>query len=203
MRPYGHWPAQEDSGILLNRLTRIGLAHAKWTVLVVAMAVALSAAGVAMAQSDEEGARELFHETSASFDIRLQVEPAEMIAGVAHFMVTVLAAGDSAPVKGAIVNIVGTARDGSAVQSRAVSTPRSPGIYEANLVLEPGGLWAISFDVNKEGLGSASHEVSLLVRDLPLSAGLAGTFLWLLTTAALVGGGLYLWRRSRAALARR
>ena len=189
-----------DRGISFRR---IGPSHAKWTALVIAIVAAFCVAGSAMAQSVEEGARELFHETSATFDMRLQVEPAEVIAGVAHFMVTVLAAGDSAPVDGAIVNIVATARDGSAVQSRAVSAPTSPGIYEANLVLEPGGLWAISVDVNQESLGSASHEVSLDVGELPLSAGTAGTVLWLLTPAALVGGGLYLWRRSRAALSRR
>lgn len=172
-------------------------------VLVIAVVAAFSVAGSVWAQSDEEGGRELFHETSGPFDIRLQVEPVEVVAGVVHLVVTVLAAEDSAPVDRAVVNIVATGREGSAVQSRAVSVPASPGIYEANLVLEPGGLWAVAVEVSEESLGSAAHEVSLAVRELDLSAGLVGTILWLLTTAALVGGGMYLWRRSRAALSRR
>ena len=192
-----------DSGISLHRFRRSGPAHARLLFVVMAAATALSVAGVAIAQTDEDGARELFHETSGTFDIRLQVEPAEVVAGVVHFVLTVLVAGDSAPVDGAIVNIVATDPEGSAVQSRAVSAPGSPGIYEANLVLEPGGLWSIAVDVNEEGLGSASHEVSLAVAELDLSAGLAGTILWLLTTVAFVAGGMYLWRRSRAALSRR
>lgn len=169
--------------------------------MAIAAATALSVAGVAMAQEDE-AARELLHETSRTFDIRLQVEPAEVLAGVVHFVVVVLAAGDSTPVEGAVVNIVATDPGGSAVQSRAVSTPRNPGVYEANLVLEPGGLWTISLDVTVEGVGSASHEVSLSVAELDLSAGLAGTALWLLTTVTLVVGGMYLWRRSKDALSR-
>jgi hypothetical protein len=76
-------------------------------------------------------------------------------------------------------------------------------MYDANLALEPGGQWTVSVEVSKDGMGSASHEVSLTVADLPLSAGLAGTLLWLSTTAVLITGGMYLWRRSRAALSRR
>jgi hypothetical protein len=191
-----------DSVFSARRFAGIDAAHARLLSVVIAAATALSVAGVAMAQEDE-AARELLHETSGTFDIRLQVEPAEVLAGVVHFVVAVLAAGDSTPVEGAVVNIVATDPEGSAVQSRAVSTPINPGVYEANLVLEPGGLWTISLDVTVAGVGSASHEVSLSVAELDLSAGLAGTALWLLTTVALVVGGMYLWRRSRAALSRR
>jgi hypothetical protein len=170
--------------------------------LVIATTTAFSVASVAMAQEDT-AARELLHETSGNFDVRLQVEPAEVVAGVVHFVVAVLAAGDSTPVEGAVVNIVATDSEGSAVQSRAVSAPRNPGVYEANLVLEPGGPWAISVDVDEEGLGSTSLEVPMTVAELELSAGWVGTILWMVTTAALVAGGLYLWRRSRTALSRR
>ena len=114
-----------------------------------------------------------------------------------------LVAGESTPVVGAVVNIVATASDGSALQSRAVSEPSRPGIYDANLSMEPGGLWTITVEVSKDGLGTVSHEVSLTVGVLPLSAGLVGSLLWFLTTAALVGGGMYLWRRSRTALSGR
>ncbi len=207
MRPYEHCPVQEtravDSDILLLRVWRTGRAHVKWTVLVVAMALAISTAGLAVAQEDDGTARELLHETSGSFDIRLRVEPAEVVAGVVHLVVAVLAAGDSKPVEGAVVDIVATDSEGSAVQSRAVSAPRSPGVYQANLVLEPGGLWAISVVVDEEELGSANLEVSLTVAELELSAGWVGTILWMVTTAALVAGGLYLWRRSRTAMSRR
>jgi hypothetical protein len=191
-----------DSGVQY-RIRRIRPVRATLLALVLAIVAALSVAGVAVAQVDEETTRELFHETSGSFNIKLDIEPVEVMAGVVHFIVTVLEAGDSTPVEGAVVNIVATGRDGSAVQSRAVSAPGRAGLYDANLVLEPGGVWAVVVDVSKEGLGDASHEVSLDVKVLDLSAGLVGTLLWLFTTLALVGGGLYLWRRSRAALSRR
>jgi hypothetical protein len=168
-----------------------------------ALAAILSFANAVSAQGEVEGARELFRVTVEPFELALSVEPAEVVAGFIHLSVTLLVAGESTPVMGAVVNVVATASDGSALQSRAVSEPTRPGIYDANLSMEPGGLWTVTVDVSKDGLGSASHEVSLEVGDLPLSAGLAGTLLWFLTTAALLGGGMYLWRRSRNALSGR
>jgi len=185
---------------LAHRFRRIGLVRPGLIALIVALAAILSVANGISAQVEGEGDRELFRETVEPFELALHVQPAEVVAGVVHLSVTVLVAGESTPVVGAVVNIVATASDGSALQSRAVSEPTRPGIYDANLSMEPGGLWTVTVDVSKDGLGSASHEVSLVVGNLPLSAGLAGTLLWFLTTAALVGWGIYLWRRSRTAL---
>jgi hypothetical protein len=179
------------------------LVRPRLTALVMALAAILSFANVVSAQDEGEGARELFRETVEPFELALSVEPAEVVAGFIHLSVTVLVAGESTPVASAVVNVIGTDSQGAALQSRAVSEPSRPGIYDANLSMEPGGLWTVTVEVSKDGLGSASHEVSLVVGNLPLSAGWAGTFLWFLTTAALVGGGIYLWRRSRGALSGR
>jgi|GEM_PF-1670426 hypothetical protein len=188
---------------LAQRFGRIGLVRPGLIALVVALAAILSVTNTVSAQGEGEGARELFRETVEPFELALSVEPAEVVAGFIHLSVTVLVAGESTPVVGAVVNIVGTASDGSALQSRAVSEPTRPGIYDANLSMEPGGLWTVTVEVSKDGLGTATHEVSLTVGNLPLSAGLVGTLLWFLTTAALLGGGIYLWRRSRTALSGR
>jgi hypothetical protein len=188
---------------LAQRFGRIGLVRPGLIALVVALAAILSVTNTVSAQGEGEGARELFRETVEPFELALSVEPAEVVAGFIHLSVTVLVAGESTPVVGAVVNIVGTASDGSALQSRAVSEPSRPGIYDANLSMEPGGLWTVTVEVSKDGLGTATHEVSLTVGNLPLSAGLVGTLLWFLTTAALLGGGIYLWRRSRTALSGR
>ena len=188
---------------LAQRFGRIGLVRPGLIALVVALAAILSVTNTVSAQGEGEGVRELFRETVEPFELALSVEPAEVVAGFIHLSVTVLVAGESTPVVGAVVNIVGTASDGSALQSRAVSEPTRPGIYDANLSMEPGGLWTVTVEVSKDGLGTATHEVSLTVGNLPLSAGLVGTLLWFLTTAALLGGGIYLWRRSRTALSGR
>lgn len=188
---------------LAHRFRSIGLVRPWLMALVMALAATLSFANAVGSQDEGEGARELFRETVEPFELALSVEPADVVAGFIHLSVTVLVAGESTPVVGAVVNVVGTDSDGSALQSRAVSEPSRPGIYDANLSMEPGGLWSVTVDVSKDGLGSASHEVSLVVGNLPLSAGRAGTLLWFLTTAALVGGGIYLWRRSRGALSGR
>ncbi len=181
----------------------IGLVRPRLMAMAMALAAILSIANAVSAQDEGEGALELFRETVEPFELALSVEPAEVVAGFIHLSVTVLVAGESTPVVGAVVNVVGTDSGGSALQSRAVSEPSRPGIYDANLAMEPGGLWTVTVEVSKDGLGSASHEVSLVVRNLSLSAGLAGTLLWFLITAALVGGGMYLWRRSRGALSSR
>ena len=188
---------------LVHWFRRIGLVRPWLIALVMALTAILSVSNAVSAQGEGEGARELFRETVEQFELALSVEPAEVVAGVVHLAVTVLVAGELTPVVGAAVNIVATASDGSALQSRAVSEPARPGIYDANLSIEPGGLWTVTVDVSKDGLGSARHEVSLVVGDLPLSAGLAGTLLWFLMTVALVGGAMYLWRRSRRALSGR
>ena len=181
-----------------------GISHAYLRLLVLAMSVvvAISAAGIAGAHSDEEP-RELFHVIEGVFDITLEVEPVEILAGIVHFAVTVLVADDLTPVERAVVNVVAISPDGVAIQARAVTAPGPKGIYETNLALEPGGLWSVTVDVHKEGLGNAIHEVSLPVGDLQLSAVLLGTVLWFLTAMALLGGGYYLWRRSRSALSHR
>ena len=83
------------------------------------MVATLTLAGVVGAQGDDGDTRELFHETSRPFEVMLRVEPAEVVSGVVHFVVTVLAVGDSEPVDAAVINIVATDADGSAVQSRA------------------------------------------------------------------------------------
>ena len=187
----------------MHRFRGIGLVCPRLIALVVALMAILFVANAVSAQVEGEGERELFREIVEPFELALSVEPAEVVAGVIHLSVTVLVAGESTPVVGAVVNIVATASDGSALQSRAVSEPSRPGIYDANLSMEPGGLWTITVEVSKDGLGTVSHEVSLTVGVLPLSAGLVGSLLWFLTTAALVGGGMYLWRRSRTALSGR
>lgn len=188
---------------LVHRFRGIGLVRPRLIALVVALMAILFVANAVSAQVEGEGERELFREIVEPFELALSVEPAEVVAGFIHLSVTVLVAGESTPVVGAVVNIVATASDGSALQSRAVSEPSRPGIYDANLSMEPGGLWTITVEVSKDGLGTVSHEVSLTVGVLPLSAGLVGSLLWFLTTAALVGGGMYLWRRSRTALSGR
>ena len=111
----------------------IGLVRPRLMAMAMALAAILSIANAVSAQDEGEGALELFRETVEPFELALSVEPAEVVAGFIHLSVTVLVAGESTPVVGAVVNVVGTDSGGSALQSRAVSEPSRPGIYDANL----------------------------------------------------------------------
>ena len=137
-----------------------------------------------------------------AFDIAVAVQPSQPLVGPVHFVVTVLEAGTASPVDRATIKITVTSPGGDALEVRAVGTPQSLGEYRANLTLGSSGEWTLTVELEREGMGSATIEVPLVIGEWPLPAGNAGTLVWFFILVVLAGGALYVWRRSRSLTAR-
>ena len=178
--------------------TRITLAA------LVALAVAILSPP-ARAQTEGEGTAadklQVLHRVQGAFDVAVAVQPGEPVVGPVHIVVTVLDVETRLPVDRAAVVITATSPGGDAIEVRGVSTPQSRGEYRANLSFKSAGEWVLTVDLEREGMGSATVDAPLVVGGRPLPAGRVGTLVWFLVLAALFGGALYVWRRSRAATA--
>jgi hypothetical protein len=169
--------------------------------------VSASLASAVQAQTGSEGVAdeglELVHRVEGPFDIAIAVLPADTVVGQLHLVVTVLDAETSSPVDGAVIKIVARSPDGDALEVRAVSAPPAVEEYHANLTLGSAGRWTLAVELEREGMGAVALETPLVVGEPALSAGRLGTLVWLVVIAAFFGGGLHLWRRSRAITSRR
>ncbi len=171
--------------------------------LAVALAVVGAAADTGRAHANG-GVVEIFRGTGGAYEIALGVLPEEAAVGAVHFAVTVSNAETPQPVTDAEVVLVAVDESGRPeYQARALNTPDEPLYYDANITFESAGSWTIRVDVNSPGLGRASVDVPLEVRDPLLTPGTSGTLLFVGTIAVLVGGGLFVWRSSTRALRKR
>ena len=175
------------------------------TVTLVAAVAALLASGVyAHDELPVEDSLEIFRRVEGPFEIAITVQPGETVVGPVHLVVAVLDAETSAPVDGAVITIVASDPDGEPMgQVRALNTPEAIEEYHANLDLEFSGVWTLAVEIKKEGMSGVAFQAAFFVAERPLPPGQAGTLLWLAVFAALIGGVLYLWRRSRAITAYR
>ena len=143
---------------------------------------------------------EIFRERAGNFEVAVGVQPETPVIGQLHVTVTPLDASSGDPVTDATVTVVASKDDGaSRYISPALNSPADPNSYDANFKLSSPGDWTLSVDVASDSLGSATFSVGLKVKNLEYSLVGAGFFVWLLTTAAFVGGGLYVWRSARRA----
>ena len=176
------------------------IAKALFAVLTVWAAVLVSPP--AHAQTDEgpppDDSLQIFRETQGPYDVAIRVQPPQTIVGPIHIVITVLDAETSSPIDRASVTIVAENPDGEFVaEIRAFSTPAVPEDYHLDLTVLFSGVWLLDVEVRKEGLGAATFKAPLLVREPPLPPGQAGSVLWIVVFASLIGGVLYLWNRSR------
>ncbi len=140
----------------------------------------------------------IFRKTEGPYDVAIRVQPLLAIVGSIHFVITVLDPETASPVDGATVTIVAENPDGEpGPEFRAMNTPDVPEDYHVDLTVLFSGVWQLSVGIHKEGLGAATFQAAFLVEEPPPPPGQAGSVLWLIVFAALVGGILFLWNRSR------
>ena len=177
------------------------IARAIFAVLIVGLAVFV--APTAHAQTDDgpppqEDGLQVFHKSEGPYDVAIRVQPLLAIVGPIHLVITVLDPETASPLDGATVTIVAENPDGEpGGEFRAISTPDVPGDYHADLTLLFSGVWLLSVEIDKEGLGAATFQAAFLVEEPPPPPGQAGSVLWLVVFAGLVGGVLFLWNKSR------
>ena len=177
-------------------------AFAKLLLVVLMVWAAVFVSPRAHAQTDEEpppqDSLQIFRKTEGPYDLAIRVQPPLAIVGPIHFVITVLDAETSSPIDGATVTILAENPDGEPIaELRAFSTPAVPEDYHVDLTVLFSGVWLLSVEVDKEGLGGATFKAPFLVDEPPPPPGQAGSVLWVVVFAALIGGVLYLWNKSR------
>jgi hypothetical protein len=127
------------------------------------------------------------------YSVTVQMIPSVPAAGTVHFVVTPELISDGSAVTNAIVLVVVDDEDGApAFQSLALNTPDQPRQYKANLIVPRAGDWTVRVNLRIDGR-ELEVSVPLTVVDRASTGGeLAGTAVFLVVLAALVGGGAYI-----------
>ncbi len=171
----------------MRGLARLGLAGG--------VLAALSLSSPALADEHTAGTMESRGER---YNVAVAMQPEPPVVGLVHFTVRPLDVGTSAPAVGARIELVAHDPEGRpAFRAPAISTPDDRSRYDANITFPSPGDWTLVVNVRDEVLGEESFSFELPLAETSLRSGLAGTLVWLLTFAALVGGGGYITYRSR------
>ena len=150
-------------------------------------------------------AREIFRGREGNYDIIVGVQPEQPAVGVVHFSITPLDASTGLPATKARVRIVTNNPNGKpAFRARALNTPATPQYYDANITLDLPGVWTLTVDVESDDLGAAAVTVPFEVAAQGVTPSLSGGIVFVVLSAVLVAGGVYVWystsRRRRRAL---
>lgn len=163
-----------------------------------ALAAALTLGLSAMAQS-APGADErvLVRTEAAGKAVTVSVQPADPVAGLAHFVAVFEPATDVNEVR-----LFGQPPEGERETVRMLDEPGAPGRFVANFEFSSAGTWAMEVQF-QAGTARSSAPFLVEVGGLTRSAGRAplGTAVWALITLAIIGGGAWLvWtaRKARA-----
>ena len=163
--------------------------------LAAAVAFVLPVWGLASANGNSV---EIFRASEGRYEIIVGVQPAAPVVGLAHFTITPLDLGTSAPVIDAEINVVAhDPQDRPTYRVRAINSPAARNYYDANITFDSPGDWTLFVEVESAALGHATVAVPLRVGAQALGPSLAGTITWVIVLATLVGGSLYLWYRQR------
>ena len=148
---------------------------------------------------------EIFRGVEGPFRLVVRVQPEEPAVGAVHLTFQPSIATTAEPVEDAMIDVLAKDAEGAErYRVRAVNTPQERQYYDANITFHEAGEWTLVVDVEQAGTGSATFDVPMtVVPQLIPSRGVAGTLVFLLISAALVGGVALVWYQSRRALRRR
>jgi hypothetical protein len=181
----------------LPRLT--SLAGALFLVLAIALAVLPT--GHAWANG---GGADIVRERAGPYEVVVAILPEKPLVGSVHFSITPIDASTQQVVPNAeIVLVANDERGRPTYQSRALSLPHAPRFYEANILFESTGTWTIEVSIDSESLGDAMLTFPLEIGQQSLVPGPAGSVVFLVVFAVLIGGGGYVWYSARRAARRR
>ena len=148
---------------------------------------------------------EIFRGVEGPLQLVVRVQPEEPALGAVHLTFEPTNAATGEAVEDAMIEVL--AKDAEGAERyvvRAVNTPGERQYYDANITFHEAGEWTLVVDVERPGTGTTTFTVPMTVAPQHIPAReVAGTVVFLLISAALVGGVVLLWYQSRRALARR
>ena len=146
-------------------------------------------------------ALEIFRGREGPFEIVVSVQPNPPLVGTLHFSVTPINPESGTLLLNTEITIIANDPEGKpAYQVRAVNSPLSVELYDANMTVETPGDWTISVEVSREAQGTATFNFPLHIGEQALPPANIGTLVWLTVLVVLAGGATYVWYRSRQAL---
>ena len=134
----------------------------------------------------------IHHSTAGEFDLKVSLIPHQPITGSVHFHVEPTLISNQEPVETAIITVV--IRQGEeAFQSRAVNSPSSPTIYDANLTFETSGKWEVEVKISTKPDVEDKTKFQLNVLDGGSATSNAAGIFFLFVFLVLIVGSLTLY----------
>ena len=127
----------------------------------------------------------------------ITVTPTTPLVGTIFFSIDLVESINDSPISDASVKFILGTSDEYVFESIALSNPKNPGNYIANLTVDHAGEWITYVKIEESNGTKTQLEIPLRVEGAPLTAGLAGTLLWAIIFCVIVSIGFYIWRNAK------
>ncbi len=136
----------------------------------------------------------IHHSTAGEYDLKVSLIPHQPITGSVHFHIEPTLVSNQEPVETAVITVV--IRQGEeAFQSRAVNSPASPTIYDANLTFETPGEWKVEVKISTKPEVEDKTNFQLTVLDGGSATSNAAGIFFLFVFLVLIIGSTTLYLR--------
>ena len=136
----------------------------------------------------------IHNSTAGEYDLKVSLIPHQPITGSVHFHIEPTQVSNQKPVETAIITVV--IRQGEeAFQSRAVNSPASPTIYDANLTFKTPGEWEVEVKISTKTDIEDTTKFQLNVLDGGSATSNAAGIFFLFVFLVLIIGSIILYLR--------
>jgi len=138
--------------------------------------------------------KNIHYGTAGEYELKVSIIPHEPVSGSVHFHIEPTSSSTTEAIEKAIITVV--IRQGEdAFQSRAVNSPSSPTIYDANLTFETPGEWEVEIKISTKPDIEDRISFQLYVLDGGSPTSNAAGIFFLFVFSVLITGSIFLYMR--------
>jgi hypothetical protein len=138
--------------------------------------------------------KNIHYGTAGEYDLKISIIPHDPVTGSVHFHIEPTLSSTTEPIEKAIITVV--IRQGKeAFQSRAVNSPSSPTIYDANLTFETPGEWEVEIKISTNPDIEDKISFQLSIFDAGSATSNAAGIFFLFVFSVLITGSTFLYMR--------
>jgi hypothetical protein len=138
--------------------------------------------------------KDIHYGTTGEYDLKISIIPHEPVSGSVHFHIEPTLSSTTEPIEKAIITVI--IRQGEdAFQSRAVNSPSSPAIYDANLTFETSGEWEVEIKISTKLNIEDKINFKLSILDSGSATSNAAGIFFLFVFSVLITGSIFLYIR--------
>ena len=138
--------------------------------------------------------KDIHYGTTGEYDLKISIIPHEPVSGSVHFHIEPTLSSTTEPIEKAIITVI--IRQGEdAFQSRAVNSPSSPTIYDANLTFETPGEWEVEIKISTKLNIEDKINFKLSILDSGSATSNAAGIFFLFVFSVLITGSIFLYIR--------